>query len=51
MTASRSDEKPLMQDRIGKFAVNRFIEGRYTMAELRLWSLLVFGVDLTEGLR
>jgi len=27
-----------------------FIEGRYTMAEMRLWSLLVFGVDLTEGL-
>lgn len=30
--------------------MSRFIEGRYTMAEMRLWSLLVFGVDLTEGL-
>lgn len=31
--------------------MSRFIEGRYTMAEMRLWSLLVFGVDLTERLR
>jgi len=30
--------------------VSRFREGVYSLEEMRRWSIVVFGVDLTEGL-